>query len=178
MPTVKHVISCALCAVLSGVSYSPAYAQSSATLPHFDFRRRFLLAASDTDMLPSAYIDGKLGPRAGPDQLSVLSLDHPLEAMKPVTVPVSLDIGPFLVRFTPDGRFAMVNAMLLGTDIRGTVSSIRLAQSTEADGTPHHVLVSRVDAGVMPEGLAVSPDQQWIATTNLERTAQPLDDPK
>ena len=92
--------------------------------------------------------------------------------------PVDLDIGPFLVRFTPDGRFALVNAMLLGTEIRGSVSSILIAQSTAADGTPHHSLVSRVDAGVQPEGLAISPDERWIATTNLERSAEPLSDPK
>ena len=345
MPATKFLVSGACCAVLFGAPCLPTRAQSPASLPGFDFRGRYLVVVSDTDMLPSAYIDGKLGPVAGPDQLSVLRLDRPTQAMVPATVdvtnsvigppssialtpdgrcavvietqgprpagqadakrgdlppgqtitvvdladpdhpkvvqkaatfddplsvsinadgsliavvfkksskrtqpllalyplqqgklseplipnlpgpdasdalisaefhprtnvlglvytehprlslvrlevagqnaaffpwgePVDLDIGPFLVRFTPDGRFALVNAMLLGTDIRGTVSSIRLAQSTATDGTPHHVLVSRVDTGVMPEGLAISPDQRWVATTNLERTAQPLDDPK
>ena len=51
--------------------------------------------------------------------------------------PVNLDIGPFLVRFTADGRFALVNAMLLGTDIRGSISSIRPEQNRTADGIPH-----------------------------------------
>ena len=322
----------------------PAAAQDRPAAAPFDFQGRFLVVASDTDMLPSAYIDGKLGPPAGPDQLSVIRLgraavmkpataevtnsvigppssialtpdgryaivietqgpraigqpnakisdlppgrtitvvdlsdpDHPKVAHKastfenPLSVsvnadgtlfavvfkktpkrtqpllalyrleqgklsapslpnipgpeagdalvsaefcpkrnvlglvysehprlllvqvdaaahppslsswgdPVNLDIGPFLVRFTPDGRFALVNAMLLGTDIRGTVSSIQIAQSTAPDGTPHHVLVSRVDTGVQPEGLAISPDEHWIATTNLERSAEPLTDPK
>ncbi len=90
--------------------------------------------------------------------------------------PVDLDIGPFLVRFTPDGRFALVNAMLLDTEVRGTVSSIRLGQPPPDGGPPHHVLISRVDAGVFPEGLAISPDEHWVATTNLERSTPPLDD--
>ena len=341
----KTLLTGACYAVFLAALGLPARAQSPASMPGFDFRGRYLVVASDTDMLPSAYIDGKLGSEAGPDQLSVLRLDRPTQAMVPTTVevtnsvigppssialtpdgryaivietqgprpagqaaakrsdllpgrtitvvdladpdhptvvqkatifddplsasintdgtlvavvfkktpkrtqpllaiypfrqgkllgpstpaipgpdagdalisaefhpksnvlglvytehprlslvrvevagenvtlakwgePVDLDIGPFLVRFTPDGRFAMINAMLLGTDIRGTVSSICLAQSTAADGTPHHALVSRVDTGVMPEGLAISSDQHWIATTNLERSAQPLDDPK
>ncbi len=90
--------------------------------------------------------------------------------------PVDLDIGPFLVRFTPDGRFAIVNAMLLGTEIRGTVSSIRLDQGRGADGEPKHRLVSRVEAGFQPEGLAISPDEHWVATTNLEHSTYALDD--
>ena len=341
----KTLLAGACGAVFLAALGLPARAQSPVAIPGFDFRGRYLVVASDTDMLPSAYIDGKLGPLAGPDQLSVLRLDRPTQAMVPATVevtnsvigppssialtpdgryaivietqgprpagqadakrsdlppgrtittvdladpdhpkviqratifddplsvsvnadgtlvavvfkkspkrtqpllaiyrleqgklseplvpsipgpdagdalisaefhpknnvlglvytehprlalmrveaagqnvtltswdePVDLDIGPFLVRFTPDGRFALVNAMLLGTDIRGTVSSIRLAQSSATNGTPHHALVSRVDTGVMPEGLAISPDQRWVATTNLERSAQPLDDPK
>lgn len=92
--------------------------------------------------------------------------------------PVNLDIGPFLVRFTADGRFALVNAMLLGTDIRGSVSSIRLGQSTTSDEVPRHIMVSRVEAGFQPEGLALSPDEHWVAATNLERSTYALDDPK
>ena len=90
--------------------------------------------------------------------------------------PVNLDIGPFLVRFTPDGRFALVNAMLLGSDIRGTVSSIKLEQTTASNGVPHHVMVSRVSAGFQPEGLAISPDEHWVATTNLEHSTFAVDD--
>lgn len=92
--------------------------------------------------------------------------------------PVNLDIGPFLVRFTTDGRFAIVNAMLLGTNIRGSVSSIRLEQSTKANGSPVHMLISRVEAGFQPEGLAISPDEHWVAATNLERSTYGLKDPK
>ena len=343
MITAKVLLFGACCATFFSTLSLSLHAQRPASIPGFDFRGRYLVVVSDTDMLPSAYIDGKLGPMAGPDELSVLRLDHPTQALVPATVevtnsvigppssialtpdgryaivietqgprpagqaaakrsdlptgrtmtvvdladldhpkvvqkatifddpltvsinaegtlvavmfkktpkrtqpllafypfqqgrvleplvpylpgpdagdalisaefhpksnvlglvytehprlllvqvevagqnvtltswgePVDLDIGPFLVRFTPDGGFALVNAMLLGTDIRGTVSSIRLAQSTASDGTPHHTLISRADTGVMPEGMAISPDQHWIATTTLERSAQPLDD--
>ena len=99
-------------------------------------------------------------------------------SLKPRGNTVDLDIGPFLVRFTSDGRFAIVNAMLLGTDIRGTVSSIRLEQSASPGGEPHHALVSRVEAGFQPEGLTISPDEHWIATTNLEHSTFPLADPR
>ena len=91
--------------------------------------------------------------------------------------PVAVDPGPFLIRYTPDGRYGIVNAMYIGADIRGTVSSIRIDGSKDAHGKPHHELVSRADTGAAPEGLAVSPDGRWLATTNLERSAYPVDDP-
>ena len=43
-----------------------------AKLAPFDFRGRFLVSVSDADMLPSAYIDGRLGPVDGADALSVI----------------------------------------------------------------------------------------------------------
>ena len=43
--------------------------------PRFGFQGKLLVIACDTDMLPSAYIDGKLGPIVGLDVLSVVRLD-------------------------------------------------------------------------------------------------------
>lgn len=94
--------------------------------------------------------------------------------------------GSFLVRFTPDGRYALVNTSSPEADTldepysaqRGTVWSIRLAADRAPDGSPRHGIVSRATTGVIPEGLAVSPDGQWVATSNLEHSYMPFDDPR
>ena len=65
-----------------------------------------------------------------------------------------------------------------GGDRRGTVMSIAVARSADARGTPHHEAVSTARTGVMPEGLAVSPDGRWAASTNLEGTAYRVGDPR
>lgn len=94
---------------------------------------------------------------------------------------VPLGRTPFEVRFTPDGRFALVNDMYVpaaGTDVRGTVTSIAIDESRSEDGAPLHRNVSQARTGVMPEGLAISPDARWAATTNLERTAYAAGDPR
>ncbi len=90
---------------------------------------------------------------------------------------VDVDSNPFLVRFTPSGRFALVNAMLPGA-VRGTVSSIQIEQTQNPDGVTQHRLISRAEAGILPEGLAISPDERWVATTNLERSTPSLTDPE
>ncbi len=91
---------------------------------------------------------------------------------------VQVDQSSFTAVFTPDGRFVLVNAML--PFVRGTVSSIRVGAphgpADNADGQPHNFLVSRVQAGIFPEGLAVSPNGQWAVTSNLENSTFPLDD--
>ncbi len=94
---------------------------------------------------------------------------------------VGLDHAPFLVRFTRDGHYALVNDMFVGADVRdvrGTVSSIAVAVGTVADGTPRHLLVSHAEAGLLPEGLAVSPDGRWVVTSNLENSTYPVTDPR
>ena len=93
---------------------------------------------------------------------------------------VAMDQSCFTAIFTPDGRFVLVNAML--PFVRGTLSSIRVGASSslseKPDGNPHHYLVSHVQAGIFPEGLAVSPDAHWAVTSNLENSTWPLDDPR
>ena len=60
---------------------------------------------------------------------------------------------------------------------RGTVTSIALAGDRAAVPAQHRI-VSVVEAGEMPEGLAVSPDGRWVATANLEESFEPLADSK
>ena len=90
---------------------------------------------------------------------------------------LDVDPSPFLVKFTTDGRFALVNSMHNFANGRGTVASIRLNESKDAKGEPVHAIVSRVETGQQPEGLAVSPDGRWVATANLETSYRPLSDP-
>ena len=69
------------------------------------------------------------------------------------------------MRFTSDGRFALVNDMTVpptGIDVRGTVTSIELDAVRTPEGSPVHRIVSTARTGVQPEGLAVSPDGRWV----------------
>ena len=97
---------------------------------------------------------------------------------------VQVEKFPFMARFTVDGRHVLVNNLFWGADVegtwseapRGSVVSIRLAAGSQADGLPRHALVSRAMTGVSPEGLALSPDNRFVVTTNLERSYLPYDD--
>lgn len=95
---------------------------------------------------------------------------------------IELERSPYSAKFTPDGRHVLSNAMYTGLGPetpRGTISSIRLNASASAfeGGTAEHILVSRAQVGVMPEGLAISPDGHWAVTANLERSTPALDSP-
>ncbi|GJG89543.1 hypothetical protein tb265_47240 [Gemmatimonadetes bacterium T265] len=99
-------------------------------------------------------------------------------------VPLARLGGPFLVRWTPDGRHVVVNGNdtdpAAGPDDgygrpRGVVVGIRVGTGRTAD--PPRV-VGRAVVGAGPEGLAVSPDGRWVATSNLERSYLPFADPR
>ena len=87
-------------------------------------------------------------------------------------VPVERD--PYIVRFTPDGRHALVNGTYaaFGYNLnpnaapRGSVQSIRVGTNAE----PQHRFVARAQTGSVPEGLEVSPDGRFVVTANLERS--------
>lgn len=95
---------------------------------------------------------------------------------------VDIERAPFRVLWAPDGRHVVANALYWGPDIagtwiespRGSIISVRM--NAQAGDKPRHALISRIETGVSPEGLAVSPDGRWVATTNLERSYLPYDD--
>lgn len=97
---------------------------------------------------------------------------------------VKIEKGPYMARFTPDGRHLIVNNLFWGPDVdgtwseapRGSVNSIRLEEGTQADGSPRHALISRAMTGVSPEGIAISPNGRYVVTTNLERSYLPYGD--
>ncbi|WP_421707059.1 hypothetical protein [Algihabitans sp.] len=96
---------------------------------------------------------------------------------------VDIERAPYRVEFTPDGRHVAINALYWGPDIegtwieapRGSLLTVRMNAETEGDSV-RHAFVSRITTGVSPEGLAISPDGRWVATTNLERSYLPYDD--
>jgi len=106
--------------------------------------------------------------------------------LQPIGNAVEIEREPYRVEFTPDGRHAVINALYWGPDIagrwieapEGSVLTVRMAAETGADGAVRHAFVSRIQTGVSPEGLAVSPDGRFVATTNLERSYLPYDDPR
>lgn len=99
---------------------------------------------------------------------------------------VGIDRAPYLARFTPDGRHVITNATYSGPDILdggfgaplGTLISIRVNHKRDAQGGPVHVVISRAQTGVGPEGFTISPNGRWVVSTNLERTPLPFDDPR
>ncbi|MEL6265955.1 MAG: hypothetical protein AAFR52_09970, partial [Pseudomonadota bacterium] len=105
-------------------------------------------------------------------------------AIEPFGNVVDVERAPFRIFFTPDGRHVVINALYWGPDIAGrwieapvgSINTIRMNAETRADGSVRHAFVDRVPTGVSPEGLAVSPDGRWVATTNLERSYLPYED--
>lgn len=98
---------------------------------------------------------------------------------------VKVEKAPYRVFFTPDGRHVVTNALYWGLDIigfwveppRGSLLTVRMNAEVDGDNI-RHAIVSRITTGYAPEGLAVSPDGRWVASTNLERSYMPYDDPR
>ncbi len=131
---------------------------------------------SDAEFLPGKDVLGVLYASAAAPRLSLLQ-DADIDGrvtLSPWGDAIAVDASPYVVKFSPDGRFALVNSMHEFADERGTVTSIQLAAARDAQGNPQHSIVSRAEAGKFPEGLAISPDGRWIATANLENSYLPL----
>ncbi|MEM7525401.1 MAG: hypothetical protein AAF360_16940, partial [Pseudomonadota bacterium] len=101
----KHV-AISLAALATSVA-PQAIAQSPAVDALPGLEGRAIVSIHDGDMLASAYINGRLGPRESADALSVLSL----EDLSFATAPVSNSVAgaPTAVAVTPDGRYAVVS---------------------------------------------------------------------
>ncbi len=92
---------------------------------------------------------------------------------------------PISGRFTPDGKHFVVaemqwdmnNEMAMVQSTPGTLSVISVdSLLAPADRNPQHRLVGSSPVGVNPEGLAISPDGRFVATSNFQRTFMPDDD--
>ena len=74
-----------------------------------NFQGRYLLSASDADMLASAYVNRRLGPREGRDALSVIPLGGHIRDLQAYEVEASNSVAgpPIVLAATPDGRYAI-----------------------------------------------------------------------
>ncbi|PSB66701.1 hypothetical protein C7B61_09985, partial [filamentous cyanobacterium CCP1] len=97
--------------------------------------------------------------------------------------PVSVSQFPVGGYFTPDGQFFVTNSVHWGEEVDdffvgappGSLTSIRFV----AEGNmPQHRVVSTVQTGISPEGMAMSRDGRLIATPNMIRSYVPWDDPR
>ena len=135
-------------------------------------------ALIDAEFLPNRNVLGLVYTTVSHPRLSLLNYaaQNNQITLDPWGNAVDLDRSPFLVKFTADGRFALVNSMY-GSNVRGTLTSIQMAGSVDSHSEPQHIIVSHTEAGELPEGLAISPNGRWVATANLERSYYPWTDP-
>lgn len=179
---------------LVAVAFSPKGHVAPVPLMLYRFREGRLLAPiepklpgftaedelSDAEFLPGKDVLGVVYSSPARPRLSLLRY---AESPGQITLEswgnlIELDPSPFVVKFTSDGRFALVNSMHNFANGRGTVTSIQLNATVDSQRGPQHAIVSRVEAGEYPEGLAISPNGRWVATANLENSFLPLNDPK
>jgi len=117
------------------------------------------------------------------DQVQFARLGRGLR-LAPWGAPVTVGRDPFSGRFTPDGRHFLTSDW--GRDFRpeadtaeerlptqpGTVSAVRLARSGA------HAVVDREVSGLNPEGIAISPRGDLVATVNMRGSGFPPDHPR
>jgi DNA-binding beta-propeller fold protein YncE len=112
-------------------------------------------------------------------------------AIAPWGEPVKAGKAPFNGAFTPDGRHFIVNDVRWGKDVEGynvgapegSLVSIRLGDMAAGADTSEgaqsgSVVVSTVNVGISPVGVAINTDGNLIATANLRRSYLPDGDPR
>jgi YD repeat-containing protein len=112
-------------------------------------------------------------------------------AISPWGEPVKVGKAPFSGAFTPDGRHFIVNDLKWGKDVEGynvgapegELFSIRLGDMAAGTGSSEggpapSVVVSSVNVGVSPVGIAINSDGNLLATANLKRSYLPDGDPR
>lgn len=150
------------------------------TIPGWTLGERLI----DLDWHPEAPMLALLNETAADIRFMRLSGAGETVTLTPDGNVVETEKGQYRIEFTPDGRHVIANALYWGADVEGrwneapdgSLLSVRLAAGEQADGSPRHAFVSRIQTSVSPEGLAISPDGRWALTTNLERSYLPYDD--
>jgi len=174
-----------------GNAPAPARAQAPAGMPaaatsNDAFQAKILLALSDADMVPSAYLDGKLGPVVGSDVLNVMAFDgHQAAPVSLKTLPVSNSVTgpPAAVTTTPDGRYAIAvetrghrpasgeDVKLAGLPLGRTITVVDLADPQKPR------VVQQVQGPMQVNSVSVSADGAMVAlavSPHGDGTAAPL----
>jgi DNA-binding beta-propeller fold protein YncE len=149
---------------------------------YFEFEGRFLLVASDADMVASAYIDDDLGSRTPEmgDRLTVIPLGHGPNGLKPVAIPVSNSVTgwPSNVAVSGDGKHAYV------TEVAGPAGEGLAKRSELPPGTQVTVVdlskpaapkvVQTVTTNGVSFAAALRPDGKVLAVNVGEREGQSI----
>ncbi len=114
-----------------------------------------------------------------------VSRDDDGVTLEPHGNPVLTSKYPFMGRFTPDGAFYVSSSLYWGPDIvgiwteapAGDVTTIRVGSARDSADVRNY-LVGRVSVGRSPEGIAISPDGEWIVAADMEVSYAPSDDPR
>lgn len=157
------------------------------TLDHpWSFKGKYLISTSDADMVASAYVDGKLGPKEGQDALSIIDLSKPPRDYSAIEVPASNSVAgpPAVLAVDPLGEYAYIietftprpdnsnphtfKDLQLGSLL--TVYNIKNKQKPR--------LVGKQQIKQRPDGIDISPDGQWLVInyhpTTPSFNSQPL----
>lgn len=121
------------------------------------------------------------------NRVAFMMVDTPptgVPTLRPWGDPVATGVDPFVGRFTPDGRHYLTSDW--GRNFAATEMSERLpavrsritvvdVSGGGSDSLPR--VVASAESDKSAEGLAISPDGQWVATVNMRGTALPPDSP-
>ncbi|MCI2422931.1 hypothetical protein MOQ72_36470 [Saccharopolyspora sp. K220] len=130
-----------------------------------DFQGRALTLISDADQVPSAYVDGVLGPREGRDALSTIPLSEGVAHRTDVSNSVAG--APAALTVSPDGRYAFV-AETLGEAGPGAKRSSDLAPGTtltlvDVRNTGAPRVLQRIHVGKRLETVDINPAGDLLA---------------
>ncbi len=161
-------------ALLLSTGLAQAQDQAVRRMAPFDFQGRYLVTLSDADMLASAYVDGRLGPREGRDALGIIRLGGDPQALRVVETPASNSVAgpPVALATTPDGRFAFVVETFRqrpdGPELSQTFRDLRHGDRLRAfdlsdPSAPR--LVQEVQLAERPDAVSVASDGTLVAVT-------------
>lgn len=173
MHSFKNTVSAlALCSSLAFIGAASAQnAPAPTPAPYVNFQSRAIVTISDADMLATAYVDGRLGPRSGQDALTVTRISPDLSRFESVSVPVPNSVAgpPTAVAVTRDGRFAFATESFAPR----SAEAERFAQLTpgsrltmvDLSNLAAPRVAQTLEVGRRPEGVSVNPTGDLVALT-------------
>jgi len=139
--------------------------------PLWKFEGKALVSVSDADMLASAYVDGKLGPLEGTDQLSVIDLQTQPSAYSATEIPVSNSVAgpPAVLAITPDGKYAFVIETFSSRPRKSTNETFadlkagNLLSVVDLQNLKRPIVISQHQLDLRPDSISINHDGSLIA---------------